>query len=203
VRIKSGGISDVGRVRRTTKTVSHRPGIGIVRLLSDGDGRGCPREIASARGVDTVVNIAIEVENNPRHRHLAQRMAVGRTYDAVLSSAVNLAIKRYLIRQPMHPEQIGMGGHSNGSVLSESQLSDRACGEQPFLLAANRRVTTTYQRFIPGCAEQFAAGFYSWRKRTKANQSVLLLALGSNPEVEVYAYYPFYFPRDTCCCFSD
>ena len=65
VRIVSGGVSDVGRVRTNNEDCFRIVTALNLFVLSDGMGGEAHGEIASALAVETVVKHCTDAENNP------------------------------------------------------------------------------------------------------------------------------------------
>ena len=77
MRIRSGGVSDMGRVRSNNEDCYRLvPEMGLF-VLSDGMGGEAHGEVASALAVETVVKHCIEGENNPAAPFLARLSRAG------------------------------------------------------------------------------------------------------------------------------
>jgi PPM family protein phosphatase len=203
VRIKSGGISDVGRVRSNNEDCFRIvPELGLF-VLSDGMGGEAHGEIASALAVETVVKHCIEGENNPASPTFGEPQAGWSARTKRLSSAIHLANKKIFDSAAEHPEQSGMGATLTAAWLSESRLSIAHVGDsRAYLLRTGALQQLTNDHSL--VAEQVRRGILTAAQADESEmQSVLLRALGANPEVEVDAEDHILFPRDTLLLCSD
>jgi len=203
VRIKSGGISDVGRVRSNNEDCFRIvPELGLF-VLSDGMGGEAHGEIASALAVETVVKHCIEGENNPASPTFGETQAGWSARTKRLSSAIHLANKKIFDSAAEHPEQSGMGATLTAAWLSESRLSIAHVGDsRAYLLRTGALQQLTNDHSL--VAEQVRRGILTAAQADESEmQSVLLRALGANPEVEVDAEDHILFPRDTLLLCSD
>ena len=203
MRIKSGGISDVGRVRSNNEDCFRIvPELGLF-VLSDGMGGEAHGEIASALAVETVVKHCIEGENNPASPTFGEPQAGWSARTKRLSSAIHLANKKIFDSAAEHPEQSGMGATLTAAWLSESRLSIAHVGDsRAYLLRTGALQQLTNDHSL--VAEQVRRGILTAAQADESEmQSVLLRALGANPEVEVDAEDHILFPRDTLLLCSD
>ena len=203
MRIKSGGISDVGRVRSNNEDCFRIvPELGLF-VLSDGMGGEAHGEIASALAVETVVKHCIEGENNPASPTFGETQAGWSARTKRLSSAIHLANKKIFDSAAEHPEQSGMGATLTAAWLSESRLSIAHVGDsRAYLLRTGALQQLTNDHSL--VAEQVRRGILTAAQADESEmQSVLLRALGANPEVEVDAEDHILFPRDTLLLCSD
>jgi serine/threonine protein phosphatase PrpC len=203
VRVKSGGVSDVGRVRTNNedcyRIVSER---GLF-VLSDGMGGEAHGEIASALAVETVIKHCIEGENNPALPVFGETQAGWSARTKRLSSAVHLANKKIFESAAEHPEQSGMGATLTAIWLSENSLSLAHVGDsRAYVLRMGSLQQITNDHSL--VAEQVRRGILTTAQAEESDmQSVLLRALGANPEVEVDAQEQPLFPRDILLLCSD
>ncbi len=203
MRIKSGGISDVGRVRSNNEDCFRIvPELGLF-VLSDGMGGEAHGEIASALAVETVVKHCIEGENNPASPTFGETQAGWSARTKRLSSAIHLANKKIFDSAAEHPEQSGMGATLTAAWLSDSRLSIAHVGDsRAYLLRTGALQQLTSDHSL--VAEQVRRGILTAAQADESEmQSVLLRALGANPEVEVDAEDHILFPRDTLLLCSD
>jgi PPM family protein phosphatase len=203
VRIKSGGISDVGRVRSNNEDCFRIvPELGLF-VLSDGMGGEAHGEIASALAVETVVKHCIEGENNPASPTFGETQAGWSARTKRLSSAIHLANKKIFDSAAEHPEQAGMGATLTAAWLSDSRLSIAHVGDsRAYLLRTGALQQLTSDHSL--VAEQVRRGILTAAQADESEmQSVLLRALGANPEVEVDAEDHILFPRDMLLLCSD
>jgi PPM family protein phosphatase len=203
VRIKSGGMSDVGRVRANNEDCFRMaPEIGLF-VLSDGMGGEAHGEVASAMAVETVVKHCIEGENNPALPVFGETQAGWSARTKRLSSAVHLANKKIFDSAAAHPEQTGMGATLTAAWITESFLSIAHVGDsRAYLLRTGALQQLTSDHSL--VAEQVRRGILTSAQAEESEmQSVLLRALGANPDVEVDADDHILFARDMLLLCSD
>jgi serine/threonine protein phosphatase PrpC len=203
VRIKSGGMTDVGRVRSNNEDCFRIvPELGLF-VLSDGMGGEAHGEIASALAVETVVKHCIESENNPAAPIFGETQAGWGARTKRLSSAVHLANKRIYESAVEHPEQSGMGATLTAAWINENFLSIAHVGDsRAYLLRTGALQQLTSDHSL--VAEQVRRGILTAAQAEESEmQSVLLRALGANPDVEVDADDHILFERDILLLCSD
>jgi PPM family protein phosphatase len=203
VRIKSGGMSDVGRVRANNEDCFRMvPEMGLF-VLSDGMGGEAHGEVASAMAVETVVKHCIEGENNPALPVFGETQAGWSARTKRLSSAVHLANKKIFDSAAAHPEQTGMGATLTAAWITESFLSIAHVGDsRAYLLRTGALQQLTSDHSL--VAEQVRRGILTSAQAEESEmQSVLLRALGANPDVEVDADDHILFARDVLLLCSD
>jgi PPM family protein phosphatase len=203
VRMKSGGISDVGRVRSNNEDCYRIvPDLGLL-VLSDGMGGEAHGEIASALAVETVVKHCTEGENNPALPVFGETQAGWSARTKRLSSAVHLANKKIFESAAQHPEQSGMGATLTAVWVQENSLSLAHVGDsRAYILRTGALQQLTSDHSL--VAEQVRRGILTTAQAEESEmQSVLLRALGANPDVEVDAEEQPLFPRDTLLLCSD
>jgi PPM family protein phosphatase len=201
--MKSGGISDVGRVRSNNEDCYRIvPDLGLL-VLSDGMGGEAHGEIASALAVETVVKHCMEGENNPALPVFGETQAGWSARTKRLSSAVHLANKKIFESAAQHPEQSGMGATLTAVWVQENSLSLAHVGDsRAYILRTGALQQLTSDHSL--VAEQVRRGILTTAQAEESEmQSVLLRALGANPDVEVDAEEQPLFPRDTLLLCSD
>jgi serine/threonine protein phosphatase PrpC len=188
VQIVSGGVSDVGRVRTNNEDSFRIVEPLKLFILSDGMGGEAHGEIASSMAVETVERYCSEfqgsredfratVHGTASNSWLPQTKAL---QNAVLQANLNI----YKSAQE-HPEQRGMGatlttGWINGERLSLAHVGD----SRAYLLRTGSLQQLTNDHSL--VAEQVRRGILTPQQAEESEmQSVLLRALGANPEVEV------------------
>jgi protein phosphatase len=203
VRIRSGGVSDVGRVRSNNEDCYRMVPERALFVLSDGMGGEAHGEIASALAVETVVKHCIEGENNPALPVFGETQAGWSARTKRLSSAVHLANKKIFESAAQHPEQSGMGATLTAMWIAENSLSLAHVGDsRGYVLRAGALQQLTNDHSL--VAEQVRRGILTSAQAEESEmQSVLLRALGANPEVEVDAEEQPLFPRDILLLCSD
>jgi len=203
VRIKSGGTSDVGRVRANNEDCFRMvPEMGLF-VLSDGMGGEAHGEVASALAVETVVKHCIEGENNPALPVFGETQAGWSARTKRLSSAVHLANKKIFDSAAAHPEQSGMGATLTAAWVVDNFLSIAHVGDsRAYLLRTGALQQLTSDHSL--VAEQVRRGILTSAQAEESEmQSVLLRALGANPDVEVDADDHILFARDMLLLCSD
>ena len=203
MRIKSGGMTDVGRVRTNNEDCFRIvPELGLL-VLSDGMGGEAHGEIASALAVETVVKHCIESENNPAAPIFGETQAGWGARTKRLSSAVHLANKRIYESAAEHSEQSGMGATLTAAWINENFLSIAHVGDsRAYLLRTGALQQLTNDHSL--VAEQVRRGILTAAQAEESEmQSVLLRALGANPDVEVDADDHILFERDILLLCSD
>ncbi|HZC66914.1 MAG TPA: protein phosphatase 2C domain-containing protein, partial [Candidatus Dormibacteraeota bacterium] len=172
-------------------------------VLSDGMGGEAHGEIASALAVETVIKHCIEGENNPASPTFGETQAGWSARTKRLSSAVHLANKKIFDSAAEHPERAGMGATLTAAWLSDSRLSIAHVGDsRAYLLRSGALQQLTSDHSL--VAEQVRRGILTTAQADESEmQSVLLRALGANPEVDVDAEDHTLFPRDTLLLCSD
>ena len=203
MRIKSGGISDVGRVRSNNEDCFRIVSELGLFVLSDGMGGEAHGEVASALAVETVVKHCLEGENNPALPVFGETRAGWSARTKRLSSAVHLANKNIFESAAKHPEQAGMGATLTAVWVTENNLSIAHVGDsRAYILRSGSLEQLTSDHSL--VAEQVRRGILTSAQAEESEmQSVLLRALGSNPEVEVDAEEQPLFPRDVLLLCSD
>jgi PPM family protein phosphatase len=203
VRIRSFGVSDVGRVRSNNEDCYRIvPELGLF-VLSDGMGGEAHGEVASALAVETVVKHCIEGENNPASPVFGETQAGSSGKTKRLASAVHLANKKIFDSAAEHPERSGMGATLTAVWISQDRLSIAHVGDsRAYVLRTGALQQLTSDHSL--VAEQVRRGILTAAQAEESEmQSVLLRALGANPEIEVDAgEYPL-FPRDVLLLCSD
>jgi PPM family protein phosphatase len=203
VRIRSGGVSDVGRVRSNNEDCYRMvPEMGLF-VLSDGMGGEAHGEVASALAVETVVKHCLEGENNPASPIFGETRANWSAKTKRLSSAIHLANKRIFDSAAEHPEQAGMGATLTTAWFSDDRISIAHVGDsRAYLLRTGSLQQLTSDHSL--VAEQVRRGILTAAQAEESEmQSVLLRALGANPDVEVDAEDLPLFPRDVLLLCSD
>ena len=203
MRIVSGGATDVGRVRANNEDC-----FGIVApmglfILSDGMGGAAHGEVASALAVETVVKHCQEAENNPAAPVYGETRAGWNDRTKRLFSAVYLANKRIFESAEAHPEQKGMGATLTAAWINGPRLSIAHVGDsRAYLLrGGNLQQLTSDHSMV---AEQVRRGIMTVAEAEQSEiQSVLLRALGSEPQVEIDTEEQELFARDVVLLCSD
>jgi serine/threonine protein phosphatase PrpC len=202
VRIASGGKSDVGQQRGNNEDCYRIVGSLNLFVISDGMGGEAHGEIASGLAVETVVKCCLEAEKDaPLGSAAAQPGWSKKTKQ--LFNAVHLANNRIYESAEAHPEQQGMGATITAAWIEEEKLSIVHVGDsRAYLLRSGALQQLTSDHSL--VAEQMRRGILTAEEAEHSEmQSVLLRALGTQPEIEVDAEEHTLFPRDVLLLCSD
>src|ERR1700687_1951827 len=203
VRIVSGGVSDVGRVRTNNEDCFRIVAPLNLYGLSDGMGGEAHGEIASALAVETVVRHCVDAEKNPAAPFYGQEQPglSGRTRR--LASAVHLANRSILKSAEEHPEQQGMGATMTAVWIDGAKVSIAHVGDsRAYLLRGGSLLQLTRDHSL--VAEQVRRGILTAAEAEESDmQSVLLRALGAQALIEVDAEEHTLFPLDVLLLCSD
>jgi PPM family protein phosphatase len=203
VQIVCGGVTDVGRVRTNNEDCFRIVEPLHLFVLADGMGGEAHGEIASAMAVETVVKHCYEGKANPAAKLYGATEAAWSDNTKRLCSAVHLANQKILQSAKQHPEQQGMGATLtaawiNGNCLSISHVGD----SRAYLLRGGSLQQLTRDHSL--VAEQVRHGILSPVEAERSEmQSVLLRALGSEPEIEIDTEEHALFARDILLLCSD
>src|SRR5258708_34964 len=162
-------------------------------VLADGMGGEAHGEIASALAVETVVKHCMEGQENPSAPLLGEAAAALTPKTRRILSAAHLANQKIFQSAQQHPEQQGMGATLTIAHVGDSRV---------YLLRNGMLQQLTNDHSL--VAEQVRRGIITATEAEQSNlQSVLLRALGTQPEVEVDVEQVEMFPRDTLVLCSD
>lgn len=203
MRIVSGGVTDVGRVRSNNEDCYKIVEPLSLFVLSDGMGGEAHGEIASALAVETVVKHCMDFETNPAARVVGAVQSNWSAQTKRLSTAVHLANKSIFKSAEEHPEQHGMGATLTAVWISGAKLSIAHVGDsRAYLLRGGSLLQLTRDHSL--VAEQVRRGILTAAEAEESDmQSVLLRALGAQAEIEVDAEEHTLFPRDVLLLCSD
>lgn len=203
VRIVSGGVTDVGRVRTNNEDCYQIVASLNLFVLSDGMGGEAHGEIASALAVETVVKHCQDAESNPAARVLGAVEPNWSAQTKRLSTAVHLANKNIFKSAEDHPDQHGMGATLTAVWISGAKLSIAHVGDsRAYLLRGGSLLQLTRDHSL--VAEQVRRGILTAAEAEESDmQSVLLRALGAQEQIEVDAEEHTLFPRDLLLLCSD
>ncbi len=203
VRIVSGGITDVGRVRANNEDCYRIVAPLNLFVLSDGMGGEAHGEIASALAVETVVKHCLEAENDSAAPVWGEMQAGWSEKTKRLSSAVHLANKKIFQSAEEHPDQHGMGATLTAAWINGAKLSLAHVGDsRAYLLRTGTLQQLTSDHSL--VAEQVRRGILTAAEAEESEmQSVLIRALGAQAEIEVDAEEHPLFARDILLLCSD
>jgi PPM family protein phosphatase len=203
VRIASGGLTDIGRVRSNNEDCFQIVAPLQLFVLADGMGGEAHGEIASAMAVDAVVKHCIDVDANPAARVIGPTQPNWSPWTKRLSTAVHLANRSIFRSSEEHPEQHGMGATLTAAWINGAKLSIAHVGDsRAYLLRGGSLLQLTRDHSL--VAEQVRRGILTTAEAEESSmQSVLLRALGAQAEIEVDAEEHTLFPRDVLVLCSD
>jgi len=202
VRIVSGGVTDVGRVRTNNEDCYRIVAPQNLFVLSDGMGGEAHGEVASALAVETVVKHCLDAQANPASLVLGEMQPGWSAKTKRLSTAVHLANENIFKSAEENPERHGMGATLTAAWIDGTNLSIAHVGDsRAYLLRSGSLLQLTRDHSL--VAEQVRRGILTAAEAEESEmQSVLLRALGAQPEIEVDAEEHILFPRDVLllCC---
>ncbi len=203
MRIESGGCTDVGCVRTNNEDSFRIVAPLNLFVLSDGMGGEAHGEVASAMAVDTVAVHCQEAENNPSLPVFGETQVGLAAKTQRLASAVRLANRTIHNSAEKHPEQRGMGATLTAAWIEGQRLSLAHVGDsRAYLLRAGALTQLTSDHSL--VAEQVRRGILTPQQaETSDMQSVLLRALGTQPDVDVDADENVVLERDVLLLCSD
>ena len=203
MRIVSGGMSDVGRVRANNEDCYRIVTPLNLFVLSDGMGGEAHGEIASALAVETLVKHCLDTQNNPNAPVFGDSKPGWSAKLKRLSSAVHLANTNIFKSAEEHPEQHGMGATLTAAWIDGAKVSIAHVGDsRAYLLRNGSLLQLTQDHSL--VAEQVRRGILTAAEADESDmQSVLLRALGAQAEIEVDAEEHLLLPRDILLLCSD
>lgn len=203
MRIASGGVTDVGRVRTNNEDCFRIITPLNLFVLADGMGGEAHGEIASAMAVETVVQHCLDAEANPAAKVLGKVEPNWSANTKRLSTALHLANRNIFKSAEEHPEQHGMGATLTAAWIDRAKLSIAHVGDsRAYLLRAGSLLQLTRDHSL--VAEQVRRGMLTVAEAEESEmQSVLLRALGAQADIEVDAEEHILFPRDVLLLCSD
>lgn len=203
MRIASGGVTDVGRVRTNNEDCFRIITPLNLFVLADGMGGEAHGEIASAMAVETVVQHCLDAEANPAAKVLGKVEPSWSANTKRLSTALHLANRNIFKSAEEHPEQHGMGATLTAAWIDRAKLSIAHVGDsRAYLLRAGSLLQLTRDHSL--VAEQVRRGMLTVAEAEESEmQSVLLRALGVQADIEVDAEEHILFPRDVLLLCSD
>ena len=203
LQISTGGATHVGMVRTNNEDCYRIVPALSLYVLADGMGGEAHGEIASALAVETVVKHCVEGQENPASPLLGEPKPGLNPRSQRLLSAIHLANQKVFQSAEEHPEQEGMGATLTAAWIDDMQLSVGHVGDSRlYLLRTGQLQQLTSDHSL--VAEQVRRGILTANEAEQSNlQSVLLRALGTQPEVEVDIEQVPLFPGDVLLLCSD
>ena len=203
MQIASGGVSDVGRIRTDNEDCFRIVAPLQLFVLSDGMGGEAHGEVASALAVETVTKHCLDSRENHATPLFGEVQASLSDQTKRLASAVHLANKRIFEAAEGHLEQRGMGATLTAAWIDGAKLSIAHVGDsRAYLLRSGTLQQLTSDHSL--VAEQVRRGIITAAEAEESQmQSVLIRALGAQPEVEVDVEEHTLFVRDILILCSD
>jgi protein phosphatase len=203
VQIVSGGVTDVGRVRTNNEDCFRIVAPLHLFVLSDGMGGEAHGEVASALAVETVVQHCVDGEKNAAVTLYGEQQPGWSDKTRRLSSAAHLANKKIFESAHEHPDQQGMGATLTAAWIDGSRLSIAHVGDsRAYLLRGGSLQQITSDHSL--VAEQVRQGILTPAEAEESEmQSVLLRALGSQPDIQIDAEEHGLIARDILLLCSD
>ena len=203
MQIVSGGVTDVGRVRTNNEDCFRIVAPLHLFVLSDGMGGEAHGEVASALAVETVVQHCVDGEKNAAVTLHGEQQPGWSDKTQRLSSAAHLANKRIFESAHEHPDQQGMGATLTAAWIDGSRLSIAHVGDsRAYLLRGGSLQQLTSDHSL--VAEQVRQGILTLAEAEQSEmQSVLLRALGSQPDIQIDAEEHGLIARDILLLCSD
>jgi protein phosphatase len=203
VQLVSSGLTDVGLVR-TNNEDSYRILEPLnLFVLSDGMGGEAHGEIASALAVETIVKHCMDGAEDSGATLHGEGGVQWSERTKRLESAVHLANEKIFQSAKANPEQRGMGATVTAAWVDGAKLSIAHVGDsRAYILRSGNLQQLTKDHSL--VAEQVRRGILTPVEAERSEmQSVLLRALGAQPEIEVDADEHVLFPRDIILLCSD
>ena len=203
LQISSGGATHVGMVRTNNEDCFRIVPSLQLYVLADGMGGEAHGEVASSLAVETVVKHCLEGQENPSAKVLGEAKPGLTPRTQRVLSAIHLANEKVFQSAEDHPEQQGMGATLTVAWIDGAQLSVGHVGDsRVYLLRSGALQQLTSDHSL--VAEQVRRGILTASEAEQSNlQSVLLRALGTQPEVEVDSEEVGLFPGDILLLCSD
>ena len=203
MQIVSGGVTDVGRVRTNNEDCFRIVAPLHLFVLSDGMGGEAHGEVASALAVETVVQHCVDGEKNAAVTLYGEQQPGWSDKTQRLSSAAHLANKKIFESAHEHPDQQGMGATLTAAWIDGSRLSIAHVGDsRAYLLRGGSLQQITSDHSL--VAEQVRQGILTPAEAEQSEmQSVLLRALGSQPDIQIDAEEHGLIARDILLLCSD
>jgi PPM family protein phosphatase len=195
--------SDTGRVRANNEDSFRLAAELNLFVLSDGMGGQASGEVASRLAAETVVQHCKEAESNPSLALIGPRIEGVSSGSNRLASAIRLANQVVHVASKENPALQGMGATIVAVRFDEERMSLAHVGDSRAyrLRGGELEQLTQDHSFV---AEQVRKGVMTPQEAEKSNlQSVLLRALGPDPEVEIDVTEELVMEGDTLLLCSD
>jgi len=202
VRIVSGGVTDLGRVRTNNEDCFRIVESLNLFVLADGMGGEAHGEVASEMAVETVVKTCMEAAGDGSATDLGPSEPTWSEKTRRLTRAVHLANRNIYESAEANPDQHGMGATLTAAWIDGQKLSIAHVGDsRAYLLRSGNLQQLTSDHSL--VAEQVRRGILTAAEAEESEmQSVLLRALGALPDIEVDTDEHILFARDILmlCC---
>lgn len=202
MRIVSGGMTDLGRVRTNNEDCFRIVEPLNLFVLSDGMGGEAHGEVASELAVETIVKFCMDPQADAGGALLSNPEPSWSEKTKRLTSGVHLANKNIYEAAEAHQEQHGMGATLTAAWIDGSRLSIAHVGDsRAYLLRGGTLQQLTSDHSL--VAEQVRRGILTAAEAEESEmQSVLLRALGALPDIEIDTEEHTLFARDILmlCC---
>ena len=202
MRIVSGGVTDLGRVRTNNEDCFRIVESLNLFVLADGMGGEAHGEVASEMAVETVVKTCTETGDDGGATVIGPSEPTWSEKAKRLTSAVHLANRNIYDAAEANPDQHGMGATLTAAWIDGSKLSIAHVGDsRAYLLRSGNLQQLTSDHSL--VAEQVRRGILTPAEAEESEmQSVLLRALGALPDIEVDTDEHILFARDILmlCC---
>lgn len=203
MRIQVGARTDLGRVRSNNEdSFKLVPELNLF-ILSDGMGGEAHGEVASNLAVEAIAAHCLEGGQKPDLPYLVDPRAELDEKTNRLASAVQLANRMIFESAQKHAAQRGMGATVVAVWINDQRLSVAHVGDsRVYLLRAGEFQQITDDHSL--VAEQVRRGILTREQADSSDmQSVLIRALGIEPEVQVDADEHLLMEGDTLVLCSD
>lgn len=203
MRIQVGARTDLGRVRSNNEdSFKLVPELNLF-ILSDGMGGEAHGEVASKLAVEAIATHCLEGGQKPDVPYLVDPRAELDEKTNRLASAVQLANRMIFEAAQKHAAQRGMGATVVAIWINDQRLSVAHVGDsRVYLLRAGELQQITDDHSL--VAEQVRRGILTKEQAESSDmQSVLIRALGIEPEVQVDADEHLLMEGDTLVLCSD
>ncbi|HMD40510.1 MAG TPA: Stp1/IreP family PP2C-type Ser/Thr phosphatase [Candidatus Acidoferrum sp.] len=202
MRIVSGGVTDVGRVRTNNEDCFRIVESLNLYVLSDGMGGEAHGEVASELAVETIVKHCMDTGTDLSGTPMGNIEPIWSEKTKRLTTAVHLANKGIYDSAEANPERHGMGATVTAAWIDGQKLSIAHVGDSRlYLLRSGTLQQLTSDHSL--VAEQVRRGILTAAEAEESEmQSVLLRALGALPDVEVDTEEHILLARDILmlCC---
>lgn len=203
MRVDMEARSDLGCVRKNNEdNFTVVPELGLY-VLSDGMGGEAHGEVASGLTIDAIRHHCLEASTKPDMELFGDPLPNLPARANRLASAVRLANRAIYESAQRHPSQKGMGATVVAIWMDEEQMSVAHVGDSRLYRMRQGQLEQITQDHSL-VAEQVRRGILTQQQAdTSQMQSVLIRALGIDPDVEVDAEEHPVLPGDTLVLCSD